>query len=253
MIDGLRIDHPDGLYDPAATSHGCRRSMRSAPACAVDAAARPLYVVAEKISRLTNTCRRRGAVHGTPATASPTWSTACSSTAAHGRASTASGARSSATRPTTSRRLRTKPGARCCAARSPPDSPCSPTALGAWRAATAARATTRSPRLRHGLAEIAACFPVYRTYVSRDGVGRAGPALHRLGGRARAAAAAASPTPACSTSCATLLLAEPRECRHRRSSTMRCTSPCASSSSPRRLPPRASRTPPSTATTGWSR
>ncbi|HSD53602.1 MAG TPA: malto-oligosyltrehalose synthase [Burkholderiales bacterium] len=51
-IDGLRIDHPDGLYDPAEYFRRVQaryaQLARGAPAPA-EAGARPLYVVAEKI------------------------------------------------------------------------------------------------------------------------------------------------------------------------------------------------------------
>ena len=60
------------------------------------------------------------------------------------------------------------------------------------RARCASRAPTADTRdftfntLRHALAEVIACFPGYRTYIVDDAVG-AGPALHRVGGRAGAA------------------------------------------------------------------
>ena len=68
-VDGLRIDHPDGLYDPARTSSGCRQryaqraGMRSRRRRR--AAARPLYVVVEKIVAAHEELPRDWAVHGT--------------------------------------------------------------------------------------------------------------------------------------------------------------------------------------------
>ena len=46
-IDGLRIDHPDGLYDPASYF---RRLQRRVGEVTVNAAIRPIYLVVEKIT-----------------------------------------------------------------------------------------------------------------------------------------------------------------------------------------------------------
>jgi (1->4)-alpha-D-glucan 1-alpha-D-glucosylmutase len=46
-IDGLRLDHPDGLYDPLAYFR--RLQQRAAETCGEGAGDRPLYLVAEKI------------------------------------------------------------------------------------------------------------------------------------------------------------------------------------------------------------
>jgi (1->4)-alpha-D-glucan 1-alpha-D-glucosylmutase len=69
QIDGLRIDHPDGLYDPAAYFRRLQDSVATACGTSLsepaDRAAWPLYVVLEKISagfeRLPDAWR----VHGT--------------------------------------------------------------------------------------------------------------------------------------------------------------------------------------------
>ena len=63
-VDGLRIDHPDGLFDPARTSSGCRSATRAAarPAPAPD---EPLYVVVEKIVAPFENLPENWAVHGT--------------------------------------------------------------------------------------------------------------------------------------------------------------------------------------------
>ena len=74
-------------------------------------------------------------------------------------------------------------------------------------AAARSRAPTARTRdftlntLRQALAEVVACFPVYRTYIADTRVA-AGPPLHRLGGRAARSAAATRPTRASSISCA---------------------------------------------------
>ena len=68
-VDGLRIDHPDGLYDPAG--YFARLQARYAAAARVappaDAAApfRPLWVVAEKIVAAHEHLPEDWAVHGT--------------------------------------------------------------------------------------------------------------------------------------------------------------------------------------------
>ena len=46
-IDGLRVDHPDGLYDPAGYF---RRLQRRVGEVTANAAARPIYLVVEKIT-----------------------------------------------------------------------------------------------------------------------------------------------------------------------------------------------------------
>ena len=61
--------------------------------------------------------------------------------------------------------------------------------------------------LRQALAELIACFPVYRTYVADVGLDR-GSALHRLGAGERAAARSVNQLRRCSSSCVTALLVE---------------------------------------------
>jgi len=71
VIDGLRIDHPDGLYDPAQyfarLQQGyARRAGLLLPAHDVDGRpARPLYVVAEKIVAAHEEIPLEWAIHGT--------------------------------------------------------------------------------------------------------------------------------------------------------------------------------------------
>ena len=70
-IDGMRIDHPDGLYDPVAyfarlqEGFARRRGRVLAPRGPEDAPARPLYVVVEKIAASHEDVPLSWPVHGT--------------------------------------------------------------------------------------------------------------------------------------------------------------------------------------------
>ncbi len=70
-VDGLRIDHPDGLLDPAAYFSRLQRryaelvSQPGATSSGDEAAERPLYVVAEKIVAPHEQLPRDWPVHGT--------------------------------------------------------------------------------------------------------------------------------------------------------------------------------------------
>jgi (1->4)-alpha-D-glucan 1-alpha-D-glucosylmutase len=71
MVDGLRIDHPDGLYDPARyfeklqQGYARRAGLVLPPDDAQGRPARPLYVVAEKIAANDEEVPERWHVHGT--------------------------------------------------------------------------------------------------------------------------------------------------------------------------------------------
>ena len=70
LVDGLRIDHPDGLLDPAAYfTHLQQAYLRRLGGAATtdhsDGPARPLYVLAEKIVALHEDLPRTWALHGT--------------------------------------------------------------------------------------------------------------------------------------------------------------------------------------------
>ena len=71
VVDGLRIDHPDGLHDPAQyferLQHGfAARAGITLPAAADDSRPpRPLYVVAEKIAATHESLPEDWSVHGT--------------------------------------------------------------------------------------------------------------------------------------------------------------------------------------------
>ena len=62
-VDGLRIDHPDGLADPAGYFE--RLQQRYAELAGVPPQARPLYVVTEKITAAHEQLPQEWAVHGT--------------------------------------------------------------------------------------------------------------------------------------------------------------------------------------------
>ncbi|MDM0112502.1 malto-oligosyltrehalose synthase [Variovorax sp. J22R133] len=70
-VEGLRIDHPDGLQDPAAYFERLQQGYASRVRAAtwgfdtLDAAGRPLYVVAEKIASSNEDVPQSWAVHGT--------------------------------------------------------------------------------------------------------------------------------------------------------------------------------------------
>ena len=70
LVDGFRIDHPDGLLDPAAyferlqSAHTRRLASNAVPQDA-DGIVRPLYVVVEKIVAGHEEVPRNWAVHGT--------------------------------------------------------------------------------------------------------------------------------------------------------------------------------------------
>ncbi|MDX1431100.1 MAG: malto-oligosyltrehalose synthase [Gammaproteobacteria bacterium] len=71
MIEGLRVDHPDGLHDPAGYLDTLNRALRgddvlmTAPGGEHDAAPPPVYLVAEKILASYEHLRETWPVHGT--------------------------------------------------------------------------------------------------------------------------------------------------------------------------------------------
>jgi (1->4)-alpha-D-glucan 1-alpha-D-glucosylmutase len=62
-VDGLRVDHPDGLYDPAGYFQ--RLQQRGGRVPATQGAVTPLYVLAEKILAQHEPLREDWAIHGT--------------------------------------------------------------------------------------------------------------------------------------------------------------------------------------------
>ena len=103
-VDGLRIDHPDGLFDPAQYFARLQAALRAAGREARPATPSRARSTSwsRRSSRRTSACPRRGRCTAPPATASRTSSTASSSTRGARRASTASTRASSATSRTTS-------------------------------------------------------------------------------------------------------------------------------------------------------
>jgi (1->4)-alpha-D-glucan 1-alpha-D-glucosylmutase len=71
LVDGLRIDHPDGLHDPAAyferlqSGYARRAGLPGPPPGEGARPARPLYVVAEKIAAAHEDVPEGWALHGT--------------------------------------------------------------------------------------------------------------------------------------------------------------------------------------------
>lgn len=59
-VNGLRIDHPDGLYDPAKYFHDLQQGLDGG-----DSTARPFYVVAEKILTGNERLRKEWPIYGT--------------------------------------------------------------------------------------------------------------------------------------------------------------------------------------------
>ena len=75
-VTGVRIDHPDGLFDPARYFEWLQNL--AADAWAIPHGGRPLYVVVEKSCPAGNSCRRAGRSTERPATTSSIRSTGCS-------------------------------------------------------------------------------------------------------------------------------------------------------------------------------
>jgi (1->4)-alpha-D-glucan 1-alpha-D-glucosylmutase len=173
-VDGLRIDHSDGLYDPAQyfrrlQEHYARLAGLEAPADGPGGRpARPLYVVVEKITARHEHVPTTWAVHGTTgyrfatvvnalfvdrqarAKLSRVWRTFC------GQGVDFEEAAYRGKRDIT---------------RSALASELTVLAAGLLRIARADRRTRDYTlnTLRQAIAEVASCFPVYRTYIA-DGV-----------------------------------------------------------------------------------
>ncbi|MDH4115354.1 MAG: malto-oligosyltrehalose synthase, partial [Burkholderiaceae bacterium] len=169
MIDGLRIDHPDGLYDPADYFDRVQEGYARRAGLACEASDRPIYLVVEKIIAPHEDLPEAWPVHGTTgyryantvngvlvdtearARIDRTWRAFAGTEAADFELAAYQGRRAM---------LR------------------GPLAAGLTVLANQALRLARSDRhtrdhtlasLRQGLEEIAASFPVYRTYVSAEG------------------------------------------------------------------------------------
>ncbi len=64
-VDGLRIDHPDGLYDPAKYLYQLQCGLPCDDAAAQAVPSKPLYVIVEKILSGNERLRREWPVYGT--------------------------------------------------------------------------------------------------------------------------------------------------------------------------------------------
>lgn len=65
QVDGLRIDHPDGLYDPATYFERLQQGFVKRLQAPPEDADRPLYVVAEKIAASHEVVPENWQIHGT--------------------------------------------------------------------------------------------------------------------------------------------------------------------------------------------
>ena len=180
VLDGLRIDHIDGLLDPKAVLLQRLREQRA------DAGLLPRR--REDPGARTRRCARTGRSRARPATNSATSSPGCSSTPPARRRSRAS----TRTSPASRRAVR----ARSCATASGgscDNEMASELNVLAREAAALARISRAPPTSRDNLSaalrEIVACFPVYRTYVDAHAARRGRPARHRLGAWRRRGAA----------------------------------------------------------------
>ncbi len=166
-IDGLRIDHPDGLYDPAAYFQRLQDGYLRLAGHGGAAQDRPLYVVAEKIQAPHEQLPASWPIHGTTG---------------YRFASLLNGVFvDTAARMRTDRTWRAFVGeqatsfddaaylGRRAIMRSALSAELSVLANRLLRIARADRRTRdlTLSSLRQALVEIAACFPVYRTYVAQ--------------------------------------------------------------------------------------
>jgi (1->4)-alpha-D-glucan 1-alpha-D-glucosylmutase len=168
-IDGLRVDHPDGLHDPAAYFAQVQAAYAGRVGIAAHGRARPIYLVAEKITASHEDLSTAWAVHGTPG---------------YRYANAANGVFvDTAARTRIDRTWRAFVGgeaadfesvtyhARRAVIRGPLAAGLTVLANRALHLARADRRTRDHTlaSLRQALEEIAASFPVYRTYVTAAG------------------------------------------------------------------------------------
>ena len=165
-VTGLRLDHTDGLYDPAGV---LRAAAARRDAASRAAAERGVYVVAEKIlSRGEKLPRELARSTARPATTSSLRSNGLFVDAAAERAfDRALRARSPASAPTSREHVYDAQARDHARAAWPARSTCWRSALERHRrGATAARATSRCATLHQRDRETIAAFPVYRTYIA---------------------------------------------------------------------------------------
>ena len=245
---------PGAVLRAAAAGLCAARRPGAAGADADGRPARPLYVVAEKIAAPHEDVPADWAVHGTTgyrfanvverrAASTPRadarftriWRSFSGERATFDELAYARQARDHAQR--ARRRSSTCWRPSCCASRAP----------------TAARATSRSTRCATALAEVAACLPVYRTYIVDDAVG-AGPRATSTGRSRRRARRSRAADASVFDFVRDALLGEPRRdappSAARARAALRDALPAVHRAG---RWPRASRTRRSTATTGWSR
>ncbi|HYK26197.1 MAG TPA: malto-oligosyltrehalose synthase, partial [Steroidobacteraceae bacterium] len=171
-VDGLRIDHPDGLYDPAQYFERLQSRVaaaRRAASPAADSAGLPLYLVVEKITADFEPLRENWAVHG---------ATGYRFVNVVNGLFVDGGARARFERiyqTFTGERTSWKDLAYEAKRRVVDTSLAAELNVLAGELSRIARSrrSTRDftqPSLRQALAEVIAAFPVYRTYIAADGV-----------------------------------------------------------------------------------
>ena len=192
-IDGLRIDHPDGLYDPERYFDAFSKRYRkrvSARRNDADGVGRGRSSSCWRRSRVvTSACPRPGPSTARPDIDSPTWSTASSSTARRRRRVDRACTAPSRRRRRLRRTRRSYRGKRVIMEAAL----ASELAMLTWRALRIARADRRTRDFTFNdaarrPAEVVARFPGVPHLRRRTRRFAAGPPLHRVGRRARALA-----------------------------------------------------------------
>jgi (1->4)-alpha-D-glucan 1-alpha-D-glucosylmutase len=167
-IDGLRIDHPDGLYDPE--QYFRRLQQRYAQVAGIDAGpengrpARPLYLLIEKIAAGHERLPESWAVHGT---SGYRFATAVNAVLVDHKAADEMEAVYRGFAPDAPAYPSAVYDGKITIMRSALASPLLMLATELLRIAYADRRTRDYTlnHLRYALAEFVACFPVYRTYI----------------------------------------------------------------------------------------
>lgn len=168
-VDGLRIDHSDGLYDPEAYFERLQ-SRHAAGAGGVDASSKPLYVVTEKIlaahERLPESWRLHGTTGYEFAALSTSW-------LVYGDGETRMTRRYRQFTETEASFDEIAYDSKRLVMRVSLAAEIEVLATQLDRIAQLDRHTADFTRasMREAIREVIACFPVYRTYVSERGVG----------------------------------------------------------------------------------
>ena len=233
LIDGVRVDHVDGLADPPGYCRRLRARLDELAPHGRRRAAGPAWLVVEKILGAGEHLPRRLAVDGTSGYDFMDAVSALLHDACRRRHTAAiSGDRSAVVRRISPRRMWRR-GMRCWIARSPRNS------MRRWQSCTGSRVCESETRdittaaIRRALVALLSHFPVYRSY----GGGRSDPTRVRE-----------APWPArCATAGPPIVRRSHCWSAGSASEATTGSAASASSNSARRSPPRQSRTPPSIA------